>query len=117
MSDTEKIMAELLEVRKLLEKNLNRKLEDEITELSLTKTARLLHIGVDTLKQKVEQGEIPALLDVQKNEKVYRFLLSDIKRYQSKRKYIGRNVRSLSGKELFEQIKNTNTNKLKKVLS
>ena len=111
MSPNEIILNELRDVKSMLITALGKEAEDQIREFSLTKTATLLHMGVETLKTKADNGLIQALTENVGGTKVYRFLLSDIKVYQNERRHEAQPVGGMTGKELFMHIKNNGVKK------
>jgi len=102
----ELILNEITDVKRLLLKTLGKEAESQITEFSLTKTAQLLHMGIETLKLKADAGEIQALTEIVGGIKIYRFLFSDIKVYQQNRRHSAAPYKAMTGKELFMNIKN-----------
>jgi hypothetical protein len=95
---SKEISEKLKDIENLLLKVLKKQADEEIEELSLTKTASLLHISSDTLKQYAHNGIIRALND---NGKL-KFRRSDIKEFQDSRVM---DVLDFDGEKYFHQLK------------
>lgn len=82
--NNDRILEELREIKIILATQQVNNLE----ELSLHKTSRLLHKRAETIKSLVKAGEIQALVDFDEDGKeIYKFTPAHIKEYQENRIY------------------------------
>lgn len=85
-SEFETLQKQIGEVRDLLKQLMQREVQTGIEEISLNRTARLLHLGSEKVIEFAESGRLKAMVDWDTNHnKRYRFRLSDIRAFQDAR--------------------------------
>lgn len=100
----EQIWKKLESLEKKLDKFLNDTQLESIEELSLNKACRRLRLGSDTIIHLVKTGKLQARTYRDKTRRRrYRFLLSDIKKFQNENKYDSSSFH-LEGIETAEEI-------------
>ncbi len=93
----EELFNKMVTVESLLNKLLDTNVANSIEEVSLTKAAKLLHIGTEKLKDLVKHGRIKALKYKDKQNKTnYRFRISDIKAFQQNHEHEVINIDNLN---------------------
>jgi hypothetical protein len=101
----EMIWNRLNSLEKKIDKFLNDAQEASIEEISLNRAVKVLHLGNETIVHLVKSGKLEARLYRDKKRKIrYRFLLSDIKKFQKENKSISVQAEVLSQIESSEEI-------------
>lgn len=84
----EQIYKEQQEIKKMLSELLQKNVEHSIEEISLSKTAKLLHLSTDSVTDLVKKGKLQARTYQDGNRrKRYRFRIADVREFQNENKY------------------------------
>lgn len=90
---TQMIYDELQSLKNMLHLNLDKKLKEELQEFPLYQAAKILGIGERKLRELAVNKEIDCMVEEKSNAKegiTFRFTAKQIKDYQEKRKFIGK---------------------------
>ncbi|MCL4539773.1 MAG: helix-turn-helix domain-containing protein [Bacteroidetes bacterium] len=87
--EAEMLKREIAEVKDMIRGLAQKQVFDGIEEVSLSRAARMLHMGAAKIVKHVEQGRLKALTSRDsKHRKRYRFRLTDIREFQRSREAV-----------------------------